>query len=298
MILYKCINITTNRCYIGKTVRSLKIRKHEHLKDLRNGTKGGLWQQDFDTYGEQDFIFEVLEEITDCATLSIREKFNINMLNTLEPNGYNKTNSSGPIYSVDKLIDMSEHPISTLENIMILAISVPYKEIQEIAQECNVSVNVVADLLRCKSYTWLAYASPYLYKEILDINNANCTRSTYLKSINLLYAMNLYVDTNLSDKEIADVCDITVNIVRDLVRQKAYLTLKDISPVIYNKAITKYSERNKNRTKEKTIVDIATNIQYTFNTCAEGSRLTGIDHRRISDLIAGRIKKYKTFVVV
>jgi hypothetical protein len=297
MIIYKCTNLTTNRSYIGKTVRSLKIRKYEHLKELYGKFKGGIWQSDFDIYGEQDFVFEVIEELTDPVSLSAREKYLIDSLNTLEPYGYNKTKNSGPIYSTDKLSTLSKHSLDTLENIMSLALSLPYKEVEEIAQECEVSVNVVADLLRCKSYAWLADASPFLYKEIVSISASKCARSTYLKSLNLIYALDLYGNTDLLDKEIAAICDITTNILRDLVRQKAYLAIKDLSPTIYDKAISKYAQKNIQRVKEKTVLDISTNTYYTFNTCAEGSRLLGIDHRRISDLLAGRIKIYKTFVL-
>jgi hypothetical protein len=298
MLIYKCKNVTTGRIYIGKTVRSLEVRKHEHLKELRNNCKGGLWQEDFNLYGESDFIFEVLEETSDINKLSNIEVQLITTFNTLEPVGYNKTKSSGPIYSPDKLVEASKHPLETLENIMLLAISTPYKTIEEIAVECNVTPNVVADLLHCKSYTWLSTVYPDTYKEIVSINSSFCARRTYLKSIDLIHAMDLYVNSNLLDREIANICNITVNVLRDLVRQKAYLTMKEVSPVLYSQATAKYSNKNSIRVKEKTIIDTSTDTWYTFNTCAEGERLIGIDHRRIADLVAGRTKKYKTFVLL
>jgi hypothetical protein len=67
---------------------------------------------------------------------------------------------------------------------------------------------------------------------------------------------------------------------------------------MYSKAIAKYSEKNTQRIREKTIIDTSTDTWYTFNTCAEGERLTGIDHRRLSDLVSGRTKKYKTFILI
>jgi hypothetical protein len=298
MIIYKCTGLTTKRIYIGKTVRSLEIRKYEHLKELRNNYKGGLWQKDFNLYGEQDFVFELVQEVPEVNNLSDIEIELITSFNTLEPNGYNKTKSSGPNYSTAKLSEISGHSIETLENIMLLAISIPYKKVDEIARACSVTANVVADLLNCKSYTWLSSVSPSLYKEIATINNSACTRSTYLKSLDLIYAMDLYVNSNLSDKEIATICSITTSALRDLLRQKAYLTLKEVSPVLYNQAVDKYLQKNLQRVKEKTIIDTSTDTWYTFNTCAEGSRMTGIDHRRISDLVGGHIKKYKTFVLL
>jgi hypothetical protein len=223
MIIYKCTNLLSNKSYIGKTIRSIDIRKQEHLKELRNNIKGGLWQLDFNTYGDQNFKFEVLEQLDNHSALLYREKQLIKELNTLEPNGYNKTTSSGPEYSIDKLVEISKHTLDTLELIMLLSLSLPYKEIAEIARESGVTDSVVSDLLRCKSYTWLATVSPSLYNEIVYIHKSKCTRSTYLKSLDLIHAMDLYVNTELSDKQIADICNITVNILRDKKRIYHYL---------------------------------------------------------------------------
>lgn len=63
--VYAIINIITNKFYIGSAVK-LRNRKSEHLSDLRNGTHYSQYlQNSYNKYGEEAFIFRVLEYIED-----------------------------------------------------------------------------------------------------------------------------------------------------------------------------------------------------------------------------------------
>jgi group I intron endonuclease len=61
--IYKIINIVNNKFYVGSAV-DLKRRKARHFSELRNGKhNNGKLQAAWIKYGEQAFIFVVVEEL-------------------------------------------------------------------------------------------------------------------------------------------------------------------------------------------------------------------------------------------
>ena len=296
MIIYQCKNIITNRVYIGRTLRTLSVRKSEHLKELRLGTKGGLWQKDYDLYGESALVFTILE-YSNSTSINNRERELILVNNALEPNGYNKTATSGPLISASALAKQSKHSLHTLEQIMILAVSSEYKDSKEIADSCNVSENVVQDLLRCKSYLWLIEFFPELYSVIQAMSNSGHTRVAYLKSAAMLTALDLYLHSGLAQGDIAKAAGISVHAFRDLIRGRAYKSIRELNPELYDAATHKYIECNRLRTSTKKVINTITGQTYEFSTCAEGARLLNVDHRRLAELLSGARKQYSSIEV-
>lgn len=298
MIIYQCKNIITNRVYIGRTTRTLLVRKSEHLKELRLGTKGGLWQKDYDLYGESSLVFTILEHINSISTsISDRERELILVNNTLEPNGYNKTLTSGAIISASALAKQSQHSLRTLERIMLLAVNSEYKDSKEIAASCNVSENVVQDLLRCKSYLWLEEFFPELYSVIQAMSTSGHTRVAYLKSAAMLAALDLYLHSGLAQEDIAKAVGISIHAFRDLIRGKAYKSIRELNPELYDAATRKYIECNRVRISIKKVINTITGQTYEFSTCAEGARLLNIDRRRLAELLSGARKQYNSIEV-
>lgn len=88
--VYSITNISNGKQYIGSTVNYEK-RERAHLNGLRGSYHDNrLLQQDFDTYGEDSFVFEII-----CKTESEEERFQIeaNLIQQLKTfefdNGYN-----------------------------------------------------------------------------------------------------------------------------------------------------------------------------------------------------------------
>lgn len=295
-IIYKCTNTINNKIYIGSTTRSLEVRKHEHLKELKNNKKGGTWQEEYNYFGIKSFIFEVICEVA-SEDLYFKEVDLIKELNCLQPYGYNKTPNMGPNYTELDYAKASRHEVSCLIKIIDLALSVPYISNVDIALQCNVSIDTVQDLLSCKAYKWIEAFVPEQYNLVVSMQQSTATRSTFLKQLNLLKALQLYVSIDMPDKYIAELCGLTESSLRDLVRGKAYLAIKDIYPEAYKEAVSLYSTRNKERISSKAIKNTSTGEIYYFNTCAEGARLINIDARRVSDLVNGTMSKYKTYVL-
>lgn len=88
--IYTITNKTTGKIYVGSTHRTFKRRWYEHKNDLRNNKHYNKHlQRAWDKYGENDFLFEILEECETqfCESL---ELYWMNLLGTLDKNyGYN-----------------------------------------------------------------------------------------------------------------------------------------------------------------------------------------------------------------
>jgi group I intron endonuclease len=67
--IYKIINVVNNKFYIGSAV-SFRKRKARHFSELRKGKHNNRHlQAAWNKYGEQAFVFVVIEEVEDRATL-------------------------------------------------------------------------------------------------------------------------------------------------------------------------------------------------------------------------------------
>jgi group I intron endonuclease len=71
--IYKIINVVNNKFYVGSAV-DLKRRKTRHFSELRNGRHNNRHlQAAWVKYGEQAFVFVVVEELPDEADLLAAE---------------------------------------------------------------------------------------------------------------------------------------------------------------------------------------------------------------------------------
>lgn len=79
-----------NKIYVGSTITSFKKRWYRHLMDLRSDKHRNLHlQNSFNLYGEENFIFEILEQCDKSLCRDV-ERYWITMLNTKNKKiGYN-----------------------------------------------------------------------------------------------------------------------------------------------------------------------------------------------------------------
>lgn len=85
--IYKITNLTNNKCYIGKTERSINERWSEHLKNRK--TLDLPLYRALNKYGINQFNIEIIEEC-DNTIIDERETYWITYYNSCE-NGYNCT---------------------------------------------------------------------------------------------------------------------------------------------------------------------------------------------------------------
>lgn len=88
MIIYKATNKINGKAYIGKTTRTLEIRKKQHIIEAKNCKFH--FHKAIHKWGESSFDWEVLFTAQDQKELNEKEIFFIKQYDTYK-NGYNQT---------------------------------------------------------------------------------------------------------------------------------------------------------------------------------------------------------------
>lgn len=88
--VYKIINISNNKIYIGSSI-NIKNRIKRHLNDLDKNKHYNIYLQNaWNKYGKEKFLFEILEEVVEKNMLADREQYYIDKYNASDLNyGYN-----------------------------------------------------------------------------------------------------------------------------------------------------------------------------------------------------------------
>ena len=93
--IYQIKNLENGKLYIGSAV-DFKRRKRQHFFNLRhNKHKNSHLQNAWNKYGEEKFVFEIIERIEDKEILTEKEDFYISLYDAANPNvGYNNRKES------------------------------------------------------------------------------------------------------------------------------------------------------------------------------------------------------------
>lgn len=91
MLIYRCTNRINGKLYVGKTIRTLAVRRKQHEMDSFNNTTGSIFLRALNKYGVENFDWEVICEVDGIDELNSLERSYIFKLGTLIPNGYNIT---------------------------------------------------------------------------------------------------------------------------------------------------------------------------------------------------------------
>ena len=95
MLIYKVTNKINGKMYIGQTIKSLKIRKRNHLWCALNERNNYYFYNAIRKYGSESFDWEIMAEgICSQETLNELEKHFICLYNTYH-DGYNSTLGGG-----------------------------------------------------------------------------------------------------------------------------------------------------------------------------------------------------------
>ena len=78
--IYLIINFQNNKFYVGSAVNARK-RKNKHLQQLRKGNHDNSYlQNSFNKYGENNFLFVLIEDVPNLNDLTLREQYWIDSL--------------------------------------------------------------------------------------------------------------------------------------------------------------------------------------------------------------------------
>lgn len=87
-LIYKATNIVTKKVYVGQTTYSLRERKNAHLSDARLNKTTMYFHRAISKYGEEKFVWSVLEEEIPLDKLDEKEIYYIAKENSFFK-GYN-----------------------------------------------------------------------------------------------------------------------------------------------------------------------------------------------------------------
>lgn len=90
MIIYLLTNKITGKQYIGQTIRSIKRRISQHLKNKSTYISNSL-----NKYGVDNFKIEIIDTASNLEDLNFKEQFYINVYKTMYPIGYNLRSGGG-----------------------------------------------------------------------------------------------------------------------------------------------------------------------------------------------------------
>lgn len=89
MYVYCITNTITKKTYVGQTKRTLEKRLKSHLYEASVCKYNMYLHNSIRKHGPDAFTIELLEEC-DIMNVYDKEKYWINKLNTIQPNGYNE----------------------------------------------------------------------------------------------------------------------------------------------------------------------------------------------------------------
>lgn len=291
-IIYKCTNSVTGKSYIGQTIRPLNERKVEHYKELRKGLKKGLWQQEYNIYGISAFSFEIIEEVTNELLLSELEIKYILLLNTLEPSGYNKKLGST---NLGTDIHLEKHSLtSIIHSLRLLIQSNPVLTIPEISIITGVTSDAIQDISRGKAYRWLVDLCPEDYSIVENIINSGLQRDSYFQREKLEQCLLMLIE-GYTHKDISTKLGLSIHQVNDTASGKVHRWLATSMPVEYQELM---QNLNKKRDTKYIVKDTSTGELVPVTNKSEFARSRLIDHRRVSDLLNGKVHTiYKRYIL-
>lgn len=96
--IYQIRQISSGKVYVGSTVRNFYDRLCAHRSVLRRNKHSSIYlQRSWNQYGEDDFVFEILEDIDDISNILKTEMNYINLLKSSNPEfGFNIAKEVSP----------------------------------------------------------------------------------------------------------------------------------------------------------------------------------------------------------
>lgn len=90
MLIYKVSNNANGKSYIGKTEKTIELRRALHLASAKQNSKFAFHRA-LNKYGYENFEWTLLDTADNLEDLNQKEKYYISLFETFGPNGYNMT---------------------------------------------------------------------------------------------------------------------------------------------------------------------------------------------------------------
>jgi len=160
--IYKIVNIVNNKIYIGQSIE-IKRRWNDHKSELKRNIHHNIYlQKSWNKYGEENFIFEVIESDENFNTddLNELEIYYIDKLKTFDSSfGYNLT--QGGFYNESKIKSVIQ--FDNLGNIIK-----EYKSTAEAEKETGINKETIRSNANPNKTGKSAGGFIWIYKEDYD----------------------------------------------------------------------------------------------------------------------------------
>lgn len=234
--VYSIKNVANGKMYVGSSVdihrrflqHKRKLNKNIHItKPLQN---------DWNEYGEENFVFNIIERDIDNDNLPTVEKYYINKYSTLYPNGYNMvfpiSDSPCNRYTTDKesiqsLVSRGEHHwnnTNSEDKIIELIDDLITGEYSynQLSVKYNMTYHIVVSVAEHKRWTYLTDDIVFPKPKVEFRENVKLTENDVREIINLML-------DGKSNADISETYNVATHTISDIRRHKTwtYLT-KDI----------------------------------------------------------------------
>lgn len=275
MIVYKSINKTNKKIYIGITTRSLNRRIYEHLFNAKNNSQT-KFHRAIRKYGSDNFEWSIIYKGESLEEIFKKEIFFIQKFNSYK-NGYNMTIGGDSGFGFKG----EEHPNSSINEEtakkiihLITHTDLKYREISEITDTPKSTVLHVAF-----GNSW-----SHLYDEAPFKNRPETALK--LNKIDLDMAKDIVCmleNTNFNQLEISKILNVTRGNVQNIAMGKAWKELYD-EPIYKNRPI---KSRVRNKISEDEAKLIVKYITETFEPYSEIAKRLNVTLSAVRHIGAG-----------
>lgn len=274
--IYIIKNRINNKIYVGQATNSAE-RFINHCKPSSAVRNNSLIDKAIQKYGANNFWFEIIESQTE--NYNEREKYWIQHLNTLKPNGYN-IQLGGEEPPIHFGID---HPLSTFDNLEVI------KSLKDDLKNTQMSLLDIAEKYRTSKRTVMRINQGLHYEELGE---------TYPIRKNPLMNGKL---TNEQVKEIIEILKTTYRQYEDIGKQYnvSLSTIKQInSGDVHrqekeNYPIRKYKNSGVPNCTYAQVTEIIKLLTTTKMSCNQISKCYNVDLQTIYHIKNGTAKRYR-----
>ena len=178
MIIYKITNKINNKCYIGQTIKTLRIRKSQHIRNIKY--KKYPLHKALYKYGLEDFSWEIICECKSREKLNEMECYYIDYYNShVSKSGYNVAlgGSGGESrYGEDNPQSQSYEITDPDKNIYII------KGLNNFCKKHNLNSGTMSTVARGKRKHYKNWRCEYISEELRT--KANIRRRLIKNTIN------------------------------------------------------------------------------------------------------------------
>lgn len=229
--IYKYTNLINGKTYIGQTKQSLEQRDHKHITQLNDNT---YFHRAIKKYGRENFSLELIEDNIPLDLLNEKEIYYIDYFQSFYTTGKGYNLTQGGAWSSGTQI-LTRTQAEEIKQIIIKST----ETFEKIGQRYGVTLYAISDINRGRSF----------YDNNLKYPLRPAPKKSYIDENKINIIIDLLLNTNLAQEDIALIVDINPYTVGEINRGRNSWCPKDLNYPL-RKAVQKGTYQNKIGLKE------------------------------------------------